>query len=65
MSQACVQVRVLIESQMKELSATKNELHAKLMLYMKNESELRQIALQYQTLNKRLRLLDEELKAHS
>jgi len=49
---------------MKELSITKSELHARLMQYMRHEQELRPIAEQYKMLNRKLQLLDEELKAH-
>ena len=47
---------------MKELSITKSELHTKLMHYMQNEHELRQVASQYKALQQKLIKLDAMIK---
>ena len=45
MAKACDKIKEIMSKQLEELSKTKGEVHNKLLSYVKNEVEMRKLAL--------------------
>ena len=54
MSQACDKIKEIMSKQLEELSQTKGEVHQNLLSYVKNEVEMRKLALQAKDLRAKL-----------
>ena len=54
MSRACDKIKDIMNKQIEELSQTKGDVHQKLLSYVKNEVEMRKLALQAKDLQTKL-----------